>query len=377
MKRLIKILIIFGLVSSGFAYADDKGQFLVQTEYIYQSWKDNFGSKGSQTVMPFTLTYQKGGLDIGVRRAYIDSVNRTPGLSGQVNTWSDTSVSTAYTMRSNTNLPVKLSLSANLPNGKATLTGDEKNAIMDGQLVWQTRFGEGFNITPGVSIAHSLTDKDTIGAGISYGYRGKFDPNADVEKDDIDPGDETIATLQYSRTNNRSQMGVSTSYKHSQTTRRNSQDYYQKGAVWSIDADGSYAFNEKHSMYGGYYYAYSKKDKYINNLTGNLEIEDFNSNGKTHHLNAGYVYRFSPVNSVSLIADYLKIDGNSYDQINILYVPARKKWSVGMQYRHQLLNNLNMNVSIKRFRMQDDASPYLPEQTYKGWNVYSGLTYQF
>ena len=326
----------------------------------------------NQHATPVTFTYQKNNVDVGLKQAYIISENKTPDLNGRVATWSDVSLTGAYTA-----FPVRLDLAMNLPTGKAKLSGSQKNAIMDGNLVWQTRFGEGFNMTSGVNVAHSFSDKHTVGLGVSYGYRGKFDPNGDVEKDEIKLGNEWNATAQYTLNTTRVRLDTSLSYKQSGVTKRGGQDYYRKGALWSADVQSSFSLTPKQNVSVGYGYSYRKKDKYINNLTGDLEVENFNSNGSSHFVNASYGHRLTPRSMIRATADYLKIGQNSYDQINVLYVPARKKWSIGGQYSQQIGQNLNASVSVKRFKMKDNASPYLPKQDYKGWNMYATLQYQF
>ena len=136
-----------------------KDRLAVHLEHNYFDWRDDTNRSGRQNITPVTLTYRYndfyfGDFDFGVRRAYIESVNTTPGRTGSVATWSDTSISTSYTLK-NLSWPLRFSLDYNLPNGKATLSGSEKNAIMDGSLVQQTRFGEGENITPGIGVTHA------------------------------------------------------------------------------------------------------------------------------------------------------------------------------------------------------------------------------
>lgn len=384
MKKTILMLSTLTLYALSQAVSADtvekqmpQGQLSVHTEQVYSSWKSEAGAKGYQLATPFSLTYQNKNFDAGIRRAFIISSNKTPDREGKVSHWSDTSLSLGYSAFSQSNFPVRFNLSANLPNGKATLSGKEKNAVMDGNLVWQTRFGEGFNITPGISIAHSFTGKDTVGFGMSYGWRGKFDPNSDVENDEINPGNETVATLNYQRNSQRYSIDTGITYRHAGVTKRDGKDYYRKGVLWSFETNAAAALTEKHQVYGGLYFARRKRDHYINNATGNLEIEQFNSNGNTLSANIGYSYRLKPNANIGLTADYLKVGSNSYDQINALFVPKRKKWSVGANYRHQWSNKLTASISAKRFKMHDDESPYISEQDFKGWNVSASLKYMY
>lgn len=358
-------------------YSQESGKFGVGVENHYYDWESRSGLKGSQYVMPFNLSYQNGGFNIGVRRAHIQSENRSPDAMGRASHWSDTSLSASYTAFENQALPVRFNLSANIPNGKATLSGAEKNAIMDGNLVWQTRLGEGLNITPGINVAYSFDDKNTMGLGISHIFRGKFDPNGDVENDTINPGNDTIISAQYAYSSESASAHLDLSYQHSSTTKRNNQPYYQKGDLWSANINGQFAIRPNQIIYGGYGYSYRKKDKYINNLTGSLEAEKFNSNGSSHFLNLGYVYYFNNKHNLGASVDYLKVNHNGYDQINAFYVPARYKVGVGVNYQYQITPQAQLSLSAKRFRMKDKATPNLEVQDYRGWNVFGSINYQF
>ncbi len=354
------------------------GNFTLHTEQNYFSWEDEEGNEGYQHATPLTLTYQKDNLNLGLRRAFIVSENKSEKKKGRVAHWSDTSLSGAYTFNSDKEFPIRLNLTANIPNGKATLTGDEKNAIMDGHLVWQTRFGEGFNLTPGVSVSHSLNDKDTVGFGLSHIFRGEFDPNGDVENDEINPGDDTIATLNYQHNAQNWLANAGLSYQHSGVTKRGGKDYYQKGNMFNFDLGGAFAFDNQHSLRSNYHYGYRKSDDYINNLTGNLEKEQFNSNGATHFINLDYGYQIDDKQSIHLISDYLKVKSNEYDQINYLYVPARKKWSIGTRYDWAINKDVSLSAVAKRFDVKDEPTPISADgKHYKGWNIYANLTYKF
>lgn len=356
----------------------DRGKFSLFNEHHYYSWKDDKGNKGYQYATPVTLSYQNGGFNAGLRRAFIVSENQSPDSEGRVSHWSDTSLSLAYTTKHFASTPIRFNLSMNLPNGKSTLSGAEKNAIMDGHLVWQTRFGEGFNITPGINVSHALSDKDVVGLGVSKIFRGEFDPNSDVDNDTINPGNDTIATLNYSHNEQKWFVNTGLTYQHSDTTKRGGKDYYQKGGLWSFDLGGAVAFNDKHSLRTNYHYAYRQKDEYINNLTGNLQEETFNSNGATHFINMDYGYRFNDKHSLHFVADYLRVKSNDYDQINYLYVPARKKWSIGVRYDWVIDKNLSLSTVAKRFKVTDNPTPIEPDgKDYKGWNISANLQYQF
>ncbi len=109
-----------------------------------------------------------------------------------------------------------------------------------------------------------------------------------------------------------------------------------------------------------------------------MEKEQFNSNGATHFINLDYGYQIDDKQSIHLISDYLKVKSNEYDQINYLYVPARKKWSIGTRYDWAINKDVSLSAVAKRFDVKDEPTPISADgKHYKGWNIYANLTYKF
>jgi hypothetical protein len=121
----------------------EAGVSSVSAETYYYNWNDKDGNRCNQVVTPITATYSQGGFDAGVRSAYINSQFRGAKGRGDVSTWSDTELKLGYTSGS-AQTSARVGVDMNLPTGRATLRGDEKNAVMKEMLVQQSRFGEGF-----------------------------------------------------------------------------------------------------------------------------------------------------------------------------------------------------------------------------------------
>lgn len=354
-----------------------KDRLAVRVEHNYFDWHDDTNRSGRQNITPVTLTYNYNNLDFGLRRALIESTNTSPGREGSVATWSDTSLSASYTLK-NLPWPVRFSLDYNLPNGKATLSGSEKNAIMDGSLVQQTRFGEGENITPGIGVTHAFGEKDVFGAGLSFVKRGAFDPNGDVINDVIDPGDETIATMQWQHSEEKWLVIGGLIYTNSSVTQRDGLDYYKKGDRYDVNATGLVAMPHEQRLQASLRYSTQRPDQYINNITGMLQQESANSNGDSTYLNLDWGKTWQGQHTFHAIVDYLEISANSYDQINDLYNAGRVKTSFGIGYDYALNRNGNVSVQAKQFEMTDKATPAtLRDTKYRGNTVAFNLRYAF
>ncbi len=365
-----------------------EGKFTVTMEQKYYSWKDDNDNKGYQHVMPLTISYKNQNFNAGLRRAYIISENKSKGREGRVAHWSDTSLSFAYTSDYYKSLPMRFNLSMNIPNGKATLSQKERNAVMDGHLVWQTRFGEGFNVTPGINVSHALTKKDSLGLGLSHTFQGDFDPNEEQKNDVIDPGDISTVVLQYQHNDSNWYAQSSLNYQHSGVTQRDKQDSYQKGDSWNVAVNGGYSITPKHIVRMNYNYSHRERDKSFDAKQQALVTEKFNSNGDSHSFGLNYTYKINDKHSVGILGNYLNINGNDYDYVNSRYLPERKKWSIGARYNMKVNKDLSLSLQAKRFALKEAESPHYRmtanglttenrDENYHGWNISANLQYGF
>ena len=351
-------------------------------ETIFYSWRrENGNEKGRQVVIPWTLTYNVDNFYFGVRRAYIDSENLTPGNRGRVTTWSDTSLSAAYSFDWS-DWYYRLSFDYNLPNGKATLNREENNAIMDGYLVWQTQFGEGENYTPGINITRALGDKSSVGAGISYSQKGKYDPNSESTNDVIDPGDEIVATAQWSyreRLWNLNLGVIGTKYG---MTQRDGIDYYRKGTRINYQLGGAFAFPQEAlrglSISANTRYSKQSEDENYNPALQLTQREQENSNADSLYVSLG-VNLNRDAHNFSISGDLLRADKNSYLFGDINHDAGKSKRSVGVGYSYRFADhNARFNINLKTFSVTDKSETAGVDDTkYKGENISFNFSYNF
>ncbi len=358
------------------SWITDKLSIIIDSNHY--SWRSDNQRSGYQTIIPITATYKLGNAEFGVRTAYIESENTSAGRRGRVSTISDTALSVAYMQALNRGWGIRYNLDYNAPTGKATLSGSEKNAIMDGNLVQQTRFGEGHNLTPGFVVTKAFTQNFALGLGLSHTWRGSFDPNGDVIDDKYNPGDENRATLQAHYQSDRLLAIGGLIYTKSDTTQVDGKDYFEKGDRYDANLTTIFALPYNQQLLAGLRYSTQSPDAYINNITGNFAKESRNINGDTKFVNVEYSKIIKEKHRLSLSADYLSIEANSYDQLNDLYNAGRKKWSMGLGYGYQADKKTRFNVGINHFDMTDKATPAtLVDTKYAGWNISAGINYGF
>lgn len=356
-----------------------KDRLAVHLEQYSYDWEGDNSTSGRQSVTPVTLTYKvNDNLDVGLRTAYIDSRNTTVGREGHVATQGDTNVSAAYAQELPDNWNIRYNLDYNIPTGKETLSGTEKNAIMDGSLVQQTRFGEGENVTPGIVVTKVVSPNANVGVGLSRTIKGKFDPNGDVTNDELDPGDETRLSLQGHFAKGNTQVIGGMNYTKSDETKRDNTDYYRKGDSYDTNVTVVHALPKDQRITVGIRHSKQDPDYYISSITGNLDKESRNVNGKSLYTSVEYAKTWRGQHTVRVNADKLKIDANSYDQLNDLYNAGRNKTQFGLGYDYQINQKARFYTDLKQFEMQDKATPAtLVDTKYTGTQISAGLDWAF
>lgn len=356
-----------------------KDKLAVHVEQYWYDWEGDNDTSGRQSVTPVTVTYKvTDSLDVGVRTAYIDSENTTVGREGHVAVQGDTNVSAAYVKELPHNWNVRYNLDYNIPTGKEKLSGTEKNAIMDGSLVQQTRFGEGENVTPGVVVTKIVSPNANIGVGLSRTIKGKFDPNGDVENDILDPGDESRLSLQGHFAKGNTQFLGGLNYTHSDITKRNDANYYRKGDSYDTNVTLVHALPKDQRITASVRYSKQAPDTYVSNITGNFEKESRNINGTSLYTSIEYAKTWQGRHTLRINADQLKIDANSYDQLNDLYNAGRDKTQFGLGYDYQLNRKARLYADVKQYTMKDKATPAtLVDTKYDGLQSSFGIDWAF
>ena len=65
-------------------------------------------------------------------------------------------------------------LDFNLPTGKTKLNLEQQGLVLDPDLVAISRFGEGFNVNPTITMA-KVWNNFAAGIGVGYLWRGEYD----------------------------------------------------------------------------------------------------------------------------------------------------------------------------------------------------------
>ena len=193
MKKVIFIFTILMLFSN--TQANDN-YIISQKAYIkimpnFQMWSIEGNYDISETSFPIMVYYPIS------RKFNLSLRGNQANIAGDVNTLSgltDTQLSCSYHLET---AHLVFNVGLNLPSGKKELTVTEFQT--SSQIAYSyfnfkvPGFGQGFNVSPGISWALPFTDNFVFGLGATYQYKGGFKPLKNMG-DNYEPGDEILLT---------------------------------------------------------------------------------------------------------------------------------------------------------------------------------------
>lgn len=326
----------------------------------YYNWKDSQGNSGRQFYMPFSYSITKNAWEFGLDWGYINSNNQS-AANGDVSGLTDTTLSAAYSLPVRKNKDMWLfQLGLNLPTGKDGLSGFDP--VMDEDLVEKSRFGEGFNITPGVWYYYNRDRKNTFILGTYYNFGGSYYLNDD---NSIDPGNAWVKEARWQYTDKKWQflLGIShTSYSES----TESDSSYQSGNQLKPQFVVNYAPDNKQFFTA--YYWHSLEDP-LRKASFDVVSESRNND------NYGLQWARDLKNGqrVRLFMDWLGHSGENYNPLTDISSDSRRKFTWGIGYDKFLNKEKTERLSfdLEKFTMHD--GPYSENtisQDYHGTAVY-------
>ena len=185
MKRLFLILLVvitFCSVSGVHAF-----DLTVQTGLSTNWWDSDTDDRGSQTYVPVTIDGVQGDFSLRLLTAFVHTrVDPSDASKESLSTVVDTKLNFSYAIVEKLPVDILLGLDFNLPTGKTDLDDEDRRTLLDPDLVAISRYGEGFNINPTITLAKQ---EELWGVGVGFGYllRGEYDFSDTAQN--YDPGE--------------------------------------------------------------------------------------------------------------------------------------------------------------------------------------------
>ena len=173
MKKSAWIIAVFLLLASG--GVSDAADVNMQTGLNFNWWDSTGGDRGSQTYIPLTLYGEQSNFSAKILTAFASTNSTTPGVSSDsLSCFTDTKANFSYEIVDRFFADLIFGLDFNLPTGKTKLNLEQQRLVLDPDLAAISRYGEGFNVNPTITLAKSWS-KFAAGVGVGYLWRGAYD----------------------------------------------------------------------------------------------------------------------------------------------------------------------------------------------------------
>jgi hypothetical protein len=350
------------------------------TEVRYFSWRSDRGSpttvgtaggSGSQWYIPIALQVAGKPSDVvkatfTVRGGWVRSSQSTAGLSGTVETFTDTVTSGTLTYLGINGFQPFVAVSVNAPTGRSTLSGTAANARMDSDLVEIGSFGEGWNVGPTVGASMSVTESMLLTASVGYTWRGRFDRERSSAEIDptlqtptsIDPGDVITGTLSLAYQDQQRSWSITGTISEETATRENGVDLYQAGRRYLASATVSRNWPDQWGQTTiNASYAHSNRNQVLFLGAPALITEVMNTNSDLYRAGVQHLFIVDETLALGPTATYLHRNQNSYSPTTLQFVPEKERWAVGGLARKALTQNVTFNLRGEYVWTSEDDRP--------------------
>lgn len=321
----------------------------------FYNWQDDAGNSGYQFYQPIMFGYVKGNMEYFLSSGYVISNNKSVA-DGRVSTFTDTALNAAYTTQKGKYTVIYI-LNTNIPTGRSALRGT--NAIMSDDLVEFSRFGGGWNFTPGVLASWKIGKEDTWTIGTYYSFNGSYTLDESTGSR-LNPGNGWSNLLQWRHAGQKWQF-VGELIHGKFGSSREDEISYRQGNQLDVHLTYNRVLADNQDLM--FYYWCTNEQPYVSGYPG---FEPGRST-TTNYLGTMWSRALNEKNVFRVMFDYMKRTGNIYDPVTTLTHSGRQKYTVGLGYDYKISRQEKLAFDVEAFRMRDDAPS---SGKYHGYNFY-------
>ncbi len=336
----------------------------VQTGVNYNIWDSDADERGSQTYVPVTINAQYRDVDMKVLTAfaYTDG-GPAQGSDTSLSSVIDTKVNVTYGLVEKFPVDILFGVDFNLPTGKTELDFSELQLLRNPDLLTITRYGEGFNVNPILTVARQA-ERWAVGLGVGYVWRGEYDFSESLTE--YDPGDIFNLTVEAVYAfSDRWQGRVFGELASYDTDELDDQEYYQEGDYLMGGVGATYRTSGWDLSLTAKGIFRGKSDFQEADLA--LVTEELNSYGDEYQIDLSWLYRLNAKTSIRGSLAYLYLMENNYDESSPLYFGEKHRVSLGIGAQHQFASQWNARAGLNGYLLDEDRNWYHDDdRTYQG-----------
>lgn len=357
----------------------------IASEVRYFAWNSDRGyppassdavrGRGSQLYIPFAAQIagrptENLKLEFLGRGGWVRARQSTPGLSGEVDTITDTVASATATYLGLNGIQPFVAVLFNFPTGKSALSPTERNARMDPDLVDISSFGEGFNVGPTVGFSIPIAANLVTTMSVGYTRRGTFTREGSPSPSDpsvptpvrLNPGDVLTGTFSVGYQVGQLTGRITASVSGETDTEVDGQRLFRPGMRFLASGTWSYAWPETWGVSTlTASVSHSRKNKVLFLDAATLDpvaydTEPFNSNSNLYRIGLEHLFPLGQL-WIGPTGSYLLRDRNSYDPNTLQFVPAKERWAAGLLARYAASERVTFNARAEHvWTEQRDSS---------------------
>lgn len=325
-----------------------------QSGIEYYSWSGNIN--GHQWYVPyeFSSVDRHKNLDISLSTGYVHS--NTGATNGSVSGWTDTTVNVSR-LNAHPKYDVRYGLEINVPTGKAKMYN---NAVVADDLARFTRFGEGWNWTPELTITRHLSEEDSLQLLSSYSLRGNYEYSMDTPDAKIYPGNVWTEDLSYLHAGANEKFLARVFFVNTGKTRENDLSY-REGNDFGVEGYYQKKLTAQNALE-----TYLGMD-YTGATSYDTGLSEPNSGVHRQYFGIGLEHKLTAKRTLRVMGNYMRSDGYTYNPLRNTYSYNRHKLSLLLGYEQSLNEKENIAVYLERYRLYGEN-----ETNYHGWgmNIY-------
>lgn len=365
---------------------DDLQQTIrLESQYLSFS-QEGTDDEGFQLYSRFQYSGSLPRIDFGVATGLIRSERESEFdvSEGSIATLTDTSASATYRVFSgnvewlgNRRTTLAFNVDANLPTGQNQLTGAEKNVAFDSFIVDQDRYGEGTNVGIGASATIALSETLLAGAGLAYIDRGEFEPDGDDPDRTLNPGAQSILTLQLLDTTPQYQWNAGYRLIDEEVTQVDGDGVFDRATSHELYGSLTYGISDNWTLLASALYATRDADKVFDALTGDLVESSEDNNGDTYFLSLGAVRQLVNQDQVGLEVSRRVRGENEFDEESFSFAPSLTRDEIAFRYDKQLADDLSVSAGVSYFRVEEGEILGFEGPNFTGTTISLGASYDF
>ncbi|MBC2710071.1 MAG: hypothetical protein HGJ94_03405 [Desulfosarcina sp.] len=373
MKPFGWILLTALIVSAGgVAQAMD---ISVQTGVNTNWWDSDTNDRGSQTYVPVTIDAAHGDFFMRVLTAFVSTrIDPSDASKNSMTTAVDTKVNFSYAMVEKWPVDILFGLDFNLPTGRTNLDSEERRMLLDPDLVTISRYGEGFNVNPTITMAKQ-GDRWGVGVGIGYLWRGEYDFSETAM--DYDPGDIFNITAEgiYALTDTW-QGRLFGEVAWYGTDEMGIQNYYQEGDFILTGIGVDYFRTRWEAALSAQSIFRGKSEFQAANLQ--LATEDRAGYGDEYLADLTVRFLMNPETTLSSRLYYLTVMKNDYDENDPSFIDEKQKISLGVSLLRQFSPLFTGRIGLEGYLLDEGRNWYHDDdREYRGFVADISVTKAF